>query len=63
MKHPDRGDGPPCPEPGDHGRTYQMFGWDGHPGYWWCPVTQELFEVTDHGHGIGKALRVRVEAA
>lgn len=32
------GDGPVCPEPGDHGRTYVMAS-----GNLWCPVTQALF--------------------
>jgi hypothetical protein len=33
------GDGPVCPEPGDHGRTYVMAS-----GNFWCPVTQALFD-------------------
>jgi hypothetical protein len=29
----------------------------------WCPVTQELFAVADGGHGVGRALRAKVDVA
>ncbi len=35
----DLGDGPPCPELGEHGRLYTT----GLKGTLWCPVTQALF--------------------
>jgi hypothetical protein len=62
MVQTDRGDGPPCPEPGEHGRTYSIVGMTGTE-FWWCPVSQELFAVNDGGHGIGPALRVKLRVA
>lgn len=35
----DIGDGPVCPEPGNHGKTYVM-----GTGRLWCAVTQTLFD-------------------
>lgn len=37
MAKTDFGDGPPCPEDGNHGKTYVM------GDYLWCPVTQALW--------------------
>lgn len=45
------GDGPECPEPGEHGRTYAV-----RNGYW-CPVSETIFAPADGGHGIGPVIR------
>jgi len=38
MAKTDLGDGPPCPEEGDHGRLVT-----GVTGRLWCPVSQSIF--------------------
>jgi hypothetical protein len=45
------GDGPECPEEGEHGRTYAV-----RAGYW-CPVSQSIFAPANGGHGIGPLIR------
>lgn len=44
------GDGPRCPEEGDHGKTYTTA-----QGHLWCPVSQTLFE--GDGLTVGPVIR------
>jgi hypothetical protein len=39
----DYGNGPVCPEAGDHGHMYEI------EGRYWCPVTQHLFAIIRGG--------------
>lgn len=50
MTHSTVGDGPRCPEPGDHGKTYTTA-----RGHLWCPVSQTLFE--GDGLTVGTVIR------